>query len=63
MNRLLAERHASFSRRHFFQGLGACIALPAFSSLAHGASRAAPTRMAVVYVPNGIIPVGVLARR
>ena len=51
-----AERHASFSRRHFFQGLGACIALPAFSSLAHGASRSAPTRMAVVYVPNGIIP-------
>src|SRR5689334_21413495 len=51
-----AERHASFSRRHFFQGLGACIALPAFSSLAHGASRVAPTRMAVVYVPNGIIP-------
>ena len=57
MNHLqAAERHASFSRRHFFQGLGACIALPAFSSLAHGASRAAPTRMAVVYVPNGIIP-------
>ncbi len=51
-----AERHASFSRRHFFQGLGACIALPAFSSLAHGASRSAPTRMAVVYVPNGAIP-------
>jgi len=56
MNNLLAERHASFSRRHFFRGLGACIALPAFSSLAHGASRSAPTRMAVVYVPNGIIP-------
>ncbi len=51
-----AERHSSFSRRHFFQGLGACIALPAFSSLAQGASRVAPTRMAVVYVPNGIIP-------
>ncbi|HYJ41516.1 MAG TPA: DUF1552 domain-containing protein [Steroidobacteraceae bacterium] len=53
---LAAERHSSFSRRHFFQGLGACIALPAFSSLAHGASRSAPTRMAVVYVPNGAIP-------
>jgi len=26
---------------NFFKGLGACIALPAFSSLAHGASRAA----------------------
>jgi hypothetical protein len=56
MNDLLKERHASFSRRHFFQGIGACIALPAFSSLAHGANRAAPTRMAVIYVPNGIIP-------
>jgi len=56
MNNLSAERHASFSRRHFFRGLGACIALPAFSSLAQGAGRAAPTRMAVVYVPNGIIP-------
>jgi len=56
MNDLLTERHASFNRRHFFQGMGACIALPAFSSLAHGASRTAPTRMAVVYVPNGIIP-------
>jgi hypothetical protein len=53
---LSAERHAAFSRRHFFQGLGACIALPAFSSLAQGASRTAPTRMAVVYVPNGAIP-------
>src|SRR6187399_2836320 len=51
-----AERYTSLSRRHFFQGLGACIALPAFSSLAQGASRVAPTRMAVVYVPNGIIP-------
>ena len=56
MNHSFAERHASFSRRHFFRGLGACIALPAFSSLAQGASRAAPTRMAVVYVPNGTIP-------
>jgi len=56
MNHFLAERHESLSRRHFFKGLGACIALPAFSSLAHGASRGAPTRMAVVYVPNGIIP-------
>jgi hypothetical protein len=56
MNRFSAERHDSLSRRHFFKGLGACIALPAFSSLAHGASRGAPTRMAVVYVPNGAIP-------
>jgi hypothetical protein len=56
MNRFSAERHESLSRRHFFKSLGACIALPAFGSLAHGASRGAPTRMAVVYVPNGIIP-------
>jgi len=46
----------NIDRRHFFQGLGACIALPAFSSLAQSASRSAPTRMAVVYVPNGAIP-------
>ena len=30
---LEAERHASFSRRHFFRNVGACIALPAFASL------------------------------
>ena len=59
---LAAERHASFSRRHFFRNLGACIALPAFASLysrgafAKAADKIAPTRMAFVYVPNGAIP-------
>ena len=59
---LAAERHASFSRRHFFRGLGACIALPAFSlavsrgAFASAANKIAPTRMAFVYVPNGAIP-------
>ena len=64
-----AERHASFTRRNFLRGLGACLALPAFESLmpfstfaaasaqAGGvAAKAAPTRMAFVYVPNGTIP-------
>ncbi len=61
---LAAERHASFSRRHFLRGLGACMALPAFESLrppgalAAPAATAAPMRMAFLYVPNGIIPSG-----
>ena len=29
---LSAQRHASFTRRNFLRGLGACIALPAFES-------------------------------
>jgi len=59
---LAAERHASFSRRHFLRGLGVCMALPAFESLrpltamAAPAVAAAPKRMAFLYVPNGIIP-------
>jgi hypothetical protein len=60
------ERRISFSRRNFLRGLGACIALPAFESLApvsaiagraaSGKVGAPPVRMAVVYVPNGTIP-------
>src|SRR5688572_20072016 len=58
---LMAERHESFSRRRFLNGVGASIALPALASLAPRsvfAARAvrAPTRMAFVYVPNGAIP-------
>jgi hypothetical protein len=54
---LAAERHASLSRRHFFRAAaGACIALPAFASLARAAQRTAPKRMAFLYVPNGAIP-------
>jgi hypothetical protein len=65
---LAAERQASLSRRHFLRGLGACMALPAFESLAplrllgapaaaaSLAGKTAPVRMAVVYVPNGAIP-------
>ena len=65
---LAAERHASFSRRHFLRGLGACIALPAFASfpvghcLADGTARqlattatGAPLRTAFVFFPNGAI--------
>jgi hypothetical protein len=59
--RSAAERAASFSRRTFLRGLGACFALPAFESLrplvaAEAAATTAPTRMAFLYVPNGTIP-------
>jgi hypothetical protein len=59
---LAAERHEALSRRGFFRGLGACIALPTLQSmypsiaLAAKATKAAPTRMAFLYVPNGTIP-------
>jgi len=65
---LAAERQASLSRRRFLRGLGACMALPAFESLAPARlfaapadaagppAGAAPVRMAFVYVPNGAIP-------
>jgi hypothetical protein len=67
---LAAQRHASFSRRQFLRGLGACIALPAFESLlptkllAAAATEkslattatGAPLRTAFVYFPNGSIP-------
>ena len=60
---IAAERAASFSRRNFLRGLGACFALPTFESLrplqalaAEAAAQAAPVRMAFLYVPNGTIP-------
>lgn len=62
---LAAERHASLSRRRFLRGMGACLALPTFGSLATvkalganaaKAAQAAPVRMAFLYVPNGTIP-------
>ncbi len=60
---IAAERHASLSRRRFLRGLGACVALPAFESLAAPAAvvgatagKTAPVRMAFLYVPNGTIP-------
>ncbi len=65
----LADRFAAFSRRHFLKGLGACLALPAFESVAPFTSIAgdkaaklattatgAPLRAAFVYFPNGAIP-------
>ncbi|HTU66081.1 MAG TPA: DUF1552 domain-containing protein [Steroidobacteraceae bacterium] len=56
-----AERFSSLSRRSFFRGAGACIALPAFESMfalpaMASSGKTAPTRMAFVYVPNGTIP-------
>jgi hypothetical protein len=65
---LAAERQDSLSRRRFLRSLGVCMALPAFESLmparlfatpaavSQGAAKAAPVRMAFVYVPNGAIP-------
>ncbi len=67
---LAAQRHASFNRRHFLRGLGACIALPAFESLLPTkllaatvpenslatTATGAPLRTAFVYFPNGAIP-------
>src|SRR5262245_58010076 len=62
------ERHFGLSRRHFIRGIGACLALPAFESLpplnvlagpanaANAAAKAAPVRMAFLYVPNGTVP-------
>ena len=67
---LEAERFASFNRRRFLRGLGACLALPAFETLrplgalaaeAKAAAQMAttasgvPLRMAFVYFPNGAI--------
>lgn len=63
--KIAAERFASLNRRRFLKGLGACLALPAFESLARasgtGAVRAAttatgaPLRMGFIYFPNGVI--------
>jgi hypothetical protein len=61
-NRNIAlERHLSLSRRQVLRGLGACITLPTLLSASPAfaravANKAAPTRMAFVYVPNGAIP-------
>jgi hypothetical protein len=69
LDRSDSPRPNDLSRRHFLQGLGASIALPAFASL--GAPRllaadgsgslattasGAPLRAAFVYFPNGAIP-------
>lgn len=63
-----AERHISLSRRHFLRGLGACIAVPAFESLAPlkmlaapaaklaATASGAPLRAAFLFFPNGAIP-------
>lgn len=60
---------ASLSRRNFLRGMGACVALPAFTSLAATRVMAgtdevslattatgAPLRTAFVFFPNGAIP-------
>lgn len=63
------QRHLSFNRRQFLRGLGACVALPIFESVAPAAAVAgtpapklaatatgAPLRTAFLYFPNGAIP-------
>ena len=66
------SRHlAAMDRRHFLKGLGACIALPAFSSLVPSRALAAaasagpglgttatgaPLRTTFCFIPNGTIP-------
>ncbi len=63
------QSHVSFTRRQFLRGLGACIALPAFESLAPlkafaaadagklaATATGAPLRAAFIYFPNGAIP-------
>lgn len=68
-NNLRLQREFSLSRRRFLRGLGACVALPAFESLAPLCVLAeppranlattpagAPLRAAFLYFPNGAIP-------
>src|SRR5438105_4598743 len=45
------------SRRAMLQGIGAAIALPVLDAMtpAFAATASAPTRMAFLYVPNGIV--------
>lgn len=63
------QQPLSFSRRQFLRGLGACVALPAFESLAPmkllagtnaaalaATASGAPLRTAFIYFPNGAIP-------
>ncbi len=66
----LRQQIAAMNRRHFLKGLGACIALPAFSSLVPSrvfaaadpalqlatTATGAPLRTAFVFFPNGAIP-------
>src|SRR5476649_1367939 len=63
------QRHLSLSRRHFLQGVGACVALPFFEAALPSLARAAaatggaplgattasgvPVRMAFITFPNG----------
>ena len=59
--RKLAIVNDTLSRRQVLRGLGACITLPTLLSASPAfaravAKKAAPTRMAFVYAPNGMIP-------
>jgi len=69
LNSSLDSQSNGISRRNFLRGLGACIALPAFTSFAPGrlfaadpalqlatTATGAPLRTAFVSFPNGAIP-------
>ena len=46
------------SRRHFLRSIGTMLALPTFESLGAAPKKSPgthPTRMAFVYMPNGVI--------
>ena len=54
-------RSTHIPRRTFLRGLGTALALPAFEAMLPARALAAgnakfPTRMAFVYIPNGVIP-------
>ncbi len=55
----LIERKA-LGRRMFLRGMGAAVALPFLDAMAPALSATpkAPVRMAIVYVPNGLIMQG-----
>ena len=56
-SRTLNNQRGQLNRRRFLRGLGACVALPSFASLASATSTSAiqkpPIRLAWVFVPNG----------
>ena len=66
VDRSLARRATSLSRRALLRGVGATIALPWLESLARAtgsparsfgaAPPAPPTRLAILYMPNGVLP-------
>src|SRR5690606_10038524 len=59
-SRMVSKRHWQISRRTVLRGVGAAVALPWLEAMAPRAkgstSPAAPTRLACLYMPNGVLP-------